>query len=133
MPCFGWFAPLCGPEPRNTGIRGLPPGYDLGEALAEVLRRSPGIRVAGEVNKQGMQVAALSQHAEPLLVSTREVTICSPFFPHVRHLGTCGAHFVGLNMRHPRPEHGCDQAMLDRIAAHWDALRPAIEAAVRAE
>jgi hypothetical protein len=29
LACFGQFASLCGPEPRNGGIRGLPPGFDL--------------------------------------------------------------------------------------------------------
>ena len=29
LACFGQFAPLCGPEPRNGGIRGLPPAFSL--------------------------------------------------------------------------------------------------------
>lgn len=126
-PCFGQFAPLCGPEPRNTGIRGLPPGFDLAAALRQTLRRCPGIRLAGEVDEQGLQVAALSCNRPLFVVRTDEVTICSPFPPHVARLGRCGVHFVGLNMRRPRLEHGCDQAMLDRIAANWDLHRPAIE------
>ncbi|HHY50751.1 MAG TPA: hypothetical protein GYA10_13520, partial [Alphaproteobacteria bacterium] len=31
---LGAFTEFTRPEPRNTGIRGLPPGYDLGAALA---------------------------------------------------------------------------------------------------
>jgi hypothetical protein len=132
LACFGWFAPFCGNEPRNTGIRGLPPGFDLAAALEDVLARAPGIRLAGEVDEQGLQVAALSRFSPPLVVSTEEVTICSPAALHVRRLGRCGVHFVGLNLHRVRPEYGCDQAMLDRIAANWDAFRPRIEAAVRA-
>jgi hypothetical protein len=127
-PCFGWFAPLCGPEPRNTGIRGLPPGFDLEAALTSVLMRLPEIRVAGEVDEQGLQVAALSRAS--LIVTTEEVTICSPFHPHVRRLGTCGAHFVGLNMRDPRSQYGCDQAALDSIAANWDGFHSRVEEAI---
>lgn len=129
--CFGWFTPLCGPEPRNAGIRGLPPGFDLEASLRDVLLELPGIRVSSEVDEQGMQVAALSRQLPPLVVSKEDVTICSPVPPHVAKLGHCGAHFVGLNMRRPRPEHGCDQALLDRIAAHWDAHRPTVEAMVQ--
>jgi hypothetical protein len=128
--CFGWFAPLCGPEPRNTGIRGLPPDFDLKVALDDVLTRSPGVRIAGEVDEQGLQVAALSRMRPAFVVTTEEVTICSPFPAHVRRLGNCGAHFVGVNMCRPRPESGCDERMLDSIAANWDAFRGDIERAV---
>lgn len=124
------FAPFCGPEPRNTGIRGLPPHFDLETALQDVLRRAPGIRLTGEVDEQGLQIAALSRIAKPFIVTKDEVTICSPFPPHVRRIGTCGAHFVGLNMRRPRPQEGCDDAMLGRIADNWDVLRPSVERAV---
>lgn len=34
--CYGWFAVLRELGPRNTGIRGLPPGYDLRAALERV-------------------------------------------------------------------------------------------------
>ena len=129
-PAFGWFAPFCGPEPRNTGIRGLPPGFDLQAALEKMLQLAPGIRLAGEVDEQGLQVAALSRVGPPLVVTTDEVTICSPFPPHARHLGSCGAHFVGLNMRAPRPHYGCDQTTLDAIAANWDEFRETLENAV---
>jgi hypothetical protein len=33
------------------------------------------------------------------VVTLDEVTICSPFHPHLPHLGRCGAHFVGINVR----------------------------------
>jgi hypothetical protein len=96
---FGQFPDLCGPEPRNSGIRGLPPGFDLGDALAGVLARPP-TKLRSELDEQGLQVAAISRPRPPLVVRVDEVTVCSPFHPHVSELGRCGAHFVGLNLRH---------------------------------
>jgi hypothetical protein len=96
--CHGAFGELCGPEPRNSGIRGIPPSFDLERALARVLLHVPA-RLSSELDEQGLQIAALSLDSPPLVVPTSEVTICSPFPPHEFHLGTCGAHFVGLNAR----------------------------------
>jgi hypothetical protein len=96
---FGHFAALCPPEPRNTGIRGLPPGFDLGEALRNVLAERPA-RLTSELDEQGLQVAALSRRCTPVVVRLDEVTICSPFHPHLPDVGRCGAHFVGLNLKH---------------------------------
>jgi hypothetical protein len=95
---FGQFPDLCGPEPRNSGIRGLPPGFDLGDALAGVLARPP-TKLRSELDEQGLQVAAISRPRPPLVVRVDEVTVCSPFHPHVSEFGRCGAHFVGLNLR----------------------------------
>lgn len=97
-PCFGQFAHLCGPEPRNSGIRGLKPGFDLQAALGAVLDEHP-VTLSSELDEQGLQVAALSRPGRLRAVSAEEVTICSPFPPHVPHLGRCGAHFVGLNAK----------------------------------
>ena len=96
---FGRFAELCPPEPRNSGIRGLPPGFDLGDALRSILAERPE-RLISELDEQGLQVAALSRRRAPLVVGLDEVTICSPFHPHLPDLGRCGAHFVGLNVKH---------------------------------
>jgi hypothetical protein len=96
--CFGVFAELCGPEPRNSGIRGLPPGFNLEGALRGMLDRVPGV-LRSELDEQGLQVAALA-HAGPVhVVEVEEVSICSPFPPHLPTLGRCGAHFVGLNAK----------------------------------
>lgn len=96
--CFGRFAPLCGPEPRNTGIRGLAPGFDLQRALEAVLAEIDET-LASELDEQGMQVAALLRTTDLMTVPVEDVTICSPFEPHLPYLGRCGAHFVGLNAR----------------------------------
>ncbi len=122
-PAFGQFASLCPPAPRNSGVRGLPPGFDLESALAAVVRAHP-VRLVSELDEQGLQVAALSQSA-PCVVSIADVAICSPFPPHASDLGRCGAHFVGLNVHRERPY--CDRATMDRIADNWDRLLPAIE------
>lgn len=104
-PCYGQFAAQCPPLACNAGIRGLPPGFDLDAALREVLaarrsRTGGRLRFESELDEQGLQTAALSRVAPLALVSLREVTVCSPFHPHLPELGRCGAHFVGLNARH---------------------------------
>jgi hypothetical protein len=101
-PGFGQFAVFCGATPRNTGIRGLPPTFDLAGALQWILAVHP-VRLVSELDEQGLQVAALSALRSPEIVTTDDATICSPSPPHVQHLGRCGAHFVGLNMKYPRP------------------------------
>lgn len=94
--CFGIFADLCGPAPRNSGIRGLPPGFDLERALRQTLAKRAD-RLESELDEQGLQVAAVSLERLPYVVSVSDVTICSPFPPHLKTLGRCGVHFVGLN------------------------------------
>jgi hypothetical protein len=125
---FGRFAELCGPEPRNSGIRGLPPGFDLGAAFLRVLARRPA-RLETELDEQGLQVAAVSCDRKLLVVGLDEVSVCSPFHPHLPDLGSCGAHFVGLNLRHiPWEYYGrpADQWQ----AEHWERHRPALYDAV---
>jgi hypothetical protein len=118
---LGAFEPLCRPEPRNSGIRGLPPGLDYADALRQMLEVHP-FPMNSELDEQGLQIATLERLGEPLVVTTEEVTICSPFWPHQPHLGRCGAHFVGLNARHlpwdyyGRPADKCQ-------AEHWERHR----------
>jgi hypothetical protein len=125
---FGQFASLCPPEPRNSGIRGLPPWFDLGAALRSVLAERP-VRLTSELDEQGLQVAALSRGGAPLAVGVDDVTICSPFHPHLPDVGRCGAHFVGLNTRHiawdyhGRPADAC-------MAEHWARHAPFLYRAV---
>lgn len=115
--CHGAFSHLTGGEPRNAGIRGLPPGFALEAALREVLERTP-VVMASELDEQGLQVAAVSLRTPPVVVGVDEVSICSPFPPHIVELGSCGAHFVGLNDRwlhwsyYDRPATEC-------VREHW--------------
>lgn len=124
----GAFADLCGPEPRNSGIRGTPVGFDLGDALGRVLTRSP-VQLGSELDEQGLQVAALSLGGPPLVVRTEDVTICSPFWPHQPHLGRCGAHFVGLNTREI-PWRYYDRPATEVRIEHWEQRRPELYARV---
>ncbi len=113
----GQFAADCGPHARNSGIRGLPAGFRLDEALGRLLRRRPVI-LRSELDEQGLQVAAVSLDGEPLVVELEEVTICSPFPPHLPYLGRCGAHFVGLNAKQlPWKLH--DRPAVDHLREHW--------------
>jgi hypothetical protein len=96
--CFGQFASECGDAPRNAGIRGLPPGFDLEQAMLDVVRTG-GHVLTSELDEQGLQVAAITRSRPLEVVTLADVTICSPFPPHLPHLGRCGAHFCGLNAR----------------------------------
>lgn len=119
-PSFGRFAELCGSRPLNSGVRGLPPGFELDTALRELLARHPGPLVS-ELDEQGLQCAALCGSGEVAIVGGDEVTICSPFPPHVPHLGSAGAHFVGLNTH--RLGFTFDGRPAEEVRAeHWDGL-----------
>lgn len=78
----------------NSGIRGLPPHFNFEERLNTSLRLATCLE--SELDEQGLQAVAL---APSLLVTTAEVSICSPFWPRNSELGSCGAHFVGLNSK----------------------------------
>ena len=119
---LGAFAGLTRPEPRNTGIRGLPPGYDLGAALAAVLERHP-VPLTSELDEQGLQVVALDLGRPAHVVSTREVSICSPLWPKTPELGRVGAHFVGLNSRE-LPWRYYDRPATAWVAENWQRHRP---------
>ena len=95
-PAFGRYTALLGEHGRNSGIRGLPPQFDLRGALTALL---DGVMLECELDEQGLQVAAVSCGKTPLVVRVAEVAICSPFPPHLQDIGTCGVHFVGLNAK----------------------------------
>jgi hypothetical protein len=120
-PAYGKFSDLCGPEPRNSGIRGLGPQMDFETAIERVMRLNPSA-LESELDEQGLQVAALTLHARPFVVDTADVTICSPFYPHSPELGRFGAHFVGLNTRElPWLYYG--KPATELRLAHWMAHR----------
>lgn len=127
--CLGSFDGLCPPGAFNAGIRGLAPGRDLGSALAEVLAerasRTPGERLEAEIEEQGLQAAAITRMLPLFLVRTDEVTLCSPFWPRTPQLGTCGAHFVGMNAAHI-PWNYYERPADDWLREHWEHHRPAL-------
>jgi hypothetical protein len=99
--CFGQFAAHCGSAPRNSGIRGLPPGFSLERALRAMLDVHP-VQLASELDEQGLQAAALARCGTLDVVPLDEVAVCSPFPPHLPGPGSCGVHFVGLNAKRVR-------------------------------
>jgi hypothetical protein len=121
---LGQFSDLCGPEPRNSGIRGLPPDFDYGRALQAVLKKHP-VLLSSELDEQGLQAAALEQAAPLLAVSLDDVTICSPFPPHRPALGRCGAHFVGTNA-HSLPWSLAGRPATAHLDDHWRLHRPTL-------
>lgn len=119
---FGQFQERCGPEPRNSGIRGLPPNFALRPALHSLLNEPP-VTLSSELDEQGMQVALVSMEKPPLVVRVDEVTICAPFWPLRPDLGRCGAHFVGLNARQ-LPWKYYDRPASEWTREHWRTHRP---------
>ena len=95
------FAAHCGSAPRNSGIRGLPPGFCLETALRAMLDVHP-VQLASELDEQGLQAAALARCGHARRGAARQVAVCSPFPPHLPGPGSCGVHFVGLNAKRVR-------------------------------
>lgn len=104
-------------EPRNGGIRGIPPGFDLEGTLTAILAEHP-VLMTSELDEQGLTVAATRRRKPPVVVSVQEVAITSPFPPHLPGLGTCGAHFVGLNDRW-LPWSYYDRPATECVREHW--------------
>ncbi len=127
--CLGSFDAFCPPGAFNAGIRGLPPGQDLEQALRDVLERvanaSGKVQLLAEIEEQGLQAAAIFRSRPVLLVRTGEVSICSPFWPRSPELGTCGAHFVGMNAHHT-PWNYYDRPADVWLEEHWLRHRPAL-------
>jgi len=119
---LGAFTQFTRPEPRNTGIRGLPPHHDLAAAFARVLAEHP-TKLRSELDEQGLQALAFDLDRRAHVVPTEDVSICSPFWPHQQNLGRHGAHFVGLNA-HRLPWSHYDRPASEWVAEHWDAHRP---------
>jgi hypothetical protein len=126
---LGQFQAACGPAPRNSGIRGLPPGFDFERACSSILSET-GISLRSELDEQGLVTLACSKMAQPHVVSTGDVTICGPFPPHVRQLGRCGAHFVGLNAKRLNWSHE-GRSGDTYVRENWERMRPALYAAVQ--
>lgn len=129
---FGSFDSICPPGAFNAGIRGLPPKEDLAEPLERVIQdasRASGeqVKLIAEIEEQVLQAAAVMRQHPLYLVRTSEVSICSPFWPRSPELGTCGAHFVGMNAPHI-PWDYYDRPADDWLAEHWHRHRPALYA-----
>lgn len=121
----GAFTGMTRPDPRNAGIRGLPPGHDLEKALLTVLE-THAAPLTSELDEQGLQVVALDLGRPAHVVSTAEVSICSPLWPKRPILGRAGAHFVGLNSR-DLPWNYYDRPASEWVAENWANHRPELE------
>jgi hypothetical protein len=116
---LGQFAAACDYRSLNSGIRGLPPRFDMETRLREKLISS-GMRLRSELDEQGLQAALLVQ-MRLFVVSTEDVSIWSPFDNHRNQLGRCGVHFVGVNpKRLPWILHG--RGAHEVIREHWGQL-----------
>lgn len=130
--CLGSFDAVCPPGAYNSGIRGLAPSFDwegaLHAALEEAHRKSgERLQLLSELDEQGLQSTAMFRCDPLCLVSTREVSICSPFWPRSPEFGTCGAHFVGMNSRHTNWNYYDRPADL-WLDEHWARSRPLLYA-----
>jgi hypothetical protein len=126
---LGQFQARCGPAPRNSGIRGVPPGFDLAGAFAAALELT-GVTLRSELDEQGLVAFACSRERAPRVVSVDDVAICGPFPPHRQQLGRCGAHFVGLNA-HRLPWSYEGRPGEAYVRHHWTQLRPEVYRAMR--
>lgn len=127
----GQFTDLGPDAPRNSGIRGLTPGFDYEAALRALLDEHP-VTMTSETDEQGLQIAALSRLPDHRIVRVDEVSICGPLPPHLPHLGRCGAHFVGLNARR-LPWDYKGRSATEWIADNWSRHQEALYAAVGVE
>jgi hypothetical protein len=129
--CFGQFAPVCGEQPRNSGIRGLPPRFCLEHALRAMLEAHP-VRMQSELDEQGLQAAALARSGPLAVVTLDEVAVSSPFPPHLPEPGSCGVHFVGLNAKRVRWRVGGRSAE-QLLREHYARWQPFVRARIALE
>jgi len=121
--CYGNFAPWCVTEPRNSGIRGTPAGFPIEEKLQKMLARSQR-SIRSETDEQGLQVSMITREKHRV-VSLEEVSICGYFRPHQLRLGSCGAHFVGVNARKlPFEWNGLSGETY--VHDFWDSMKPQV-------
>ena len=90
--------------------------------------------LGSETDEQSLQVALVSSERASV-VSLQEVSISGYFRPHLLELGSCGAHFVGVNVKHLPFAHGFwdeEEAEVERrvsciaeIAEHFLGVSPA--------
>jgi hypothetical protein len=126
---YGNFEPICGPEPRNAGIRGYPPGFDLESRVRALVARC-GFAPTHDCDEQGLQAAVVSSEKHRV-VSLDEVSICGFFRPHRLELGSCGAHFVGVNS-HRLPWEWEGRSGEQYVHGFWDSRRDEVAQRVAA-
>jgi hypothetical protein len=124
--CYGQFATHCPSEARNSGITGIPAEWDYQQKLRDRLQ---GVRLTSEADEQGLQTAVLTA-ARHKVVPLSEVSISGYFRPHMLELGSCGAHFVGVNVKRTATtwnERPCEVYIYE----YWDYRKSEVERLVR--
>jgi hypothetical protein len=124
LPSYGRFTDACGPTARNAGIRGLSVTVPFADLVEQTLASCSGM-LDSELDEQGLQIAAICRIGHPLIVPTRDVTICSPFPPHSLSVGRCGVHLVGLNAKWLPWESGGRPAT-ELLLDHWHRVKPIV-------
>jgi hypothetical protein len=128
--CYGQFTSLCPRLPRNSGICGFPPGYDAEKKLRSLLIDT-GAKLSSETDEQGLQVAVICAEKHRV-IPLQDVSISGYFRPHLLELGSCGAHFVGVNVKRVgwtwkgRPGE-------QYLHAYWDSRKPALHERLTSE
>jgi hypothetical protein len=121
--CYGQFAFMCPESPRNSGIRGFPPDYGVEEKLRSLLD-STGVHLSTETDEQGLEVAFISAENHRV-VRLEEVSISGYFRPHQIELGSCGAHFVGVNLKQV-PQIWNGRSVDEYVHEYWDGKKPEV-------
>lgn len=78
----------------NTGMYGLPPGFDLEGKVTEVLKRGIIQQWKGHLDEQGL-LALVFATERAKIVRLADISVLHPSVPYA--MGKCGVHFVGLN------------------------------------
>lgn len=78
----------------NTGMYGLPPGYDLGGKVNGVLKSGLIQKWEGHLDEQGLLASVFAKDGAKM-ARLSDISVLDPRLPY--GMGKCGAHFVGLN------------------------------------
>ncbi len=78
----------------NSGLFGLPPGFDFGAEIEKIITQSGSIW-SGHFDEQGAVASILLSQIRCEVIPFAEVTAILPPMDYQR--GTCGTHFVGAN------------------------------------
>lgn len=87
---YGAFMDIAPQQPMNTGLFGLPPGYDFRSKINELIKQRSFTTWAHHADEQGV-VAVLLKEAD--IIPLSDIYVCLNNYK----LGRCGMHFVGLN------------------------------------
>jgi len=80
----------------NTGLIGLPPGFDLGERLKMAFKLYPFLKLKKHCDDQGAFICATKDRLK--IIPMNHIYVCNPQVDFAEFdLGLYGTHFAGLN------------------------------------